>query len=345
MIVKFINGKNAEPSDLKSILTYVSDSEKTTPELSGGYCCDSKFPYDDMFLTKQLYRKTIGKQYEHYVVSFDPDDNIDADTAFNVVSDIVHHYNLNQAFWAVHTNTEHIHAHVVMNSVNYKGDKFRQWKPQLKIFKNYINSICRKYGINQISKACGRCPVDNVDLIEFTDEEYFKCYGGTQMTTESNDAYYYTFPFGMNSTDEWSSYTEEYDDYDCSDNDEYSPADTPEHVRKNPFIVCPKPGNDSPDSSIKQLSECVSAENSSKYKRVFFGDSFNIATTSPEKALDVIRSCKKNSVISAAGVKALINELGDDVECHFGNEFNILLVDDDDTDDSEYIDTDGHYIE
>ena len=40
-----------------------------------------------------------------------------------------------------------------------------------------------------------------------------------------------------------------------------------------------------------------------------------------------------------------MNELGDDVEYHLGNEFNIILVDDDENDESEYIDTDSYYID
>lgn len=334
MIIKFINGNNSDPSDLKSILAYVSDKAKTTSELSGGYCCDSKYPYEDMLVTKQLHRKTAGKQYEHYVVSFDPDDGIDAATAFNVVSDITHHYNCNQAFWAVHTNTPHIHAHIVMNSVSYKGNKFRQWKPQLEVFKSYINSICRKYGISTIFKVCGKPPVDDINLLEFTNDEYLTYYGGVQMTAETNDALYYAY-----STDDWSSYSEQYDDYDCNDDDYYYPADDPKPVKKNPFAVCPKPNNYSPDNSINPPCECVSLEKNLKHKNVFFGDSINIATTSPEKALEVIHSCPKNPGISVAGLKSLMNELGDDVDYHLGNEFNIFLIDDDNDDDSDYIDT------
>ena len=346
MILKFINGKNTDPNDLKSVLEYVGDKAKTTSELSGGYCCDSKFPYDDMLVTKQLHRKTDGKQYEHYVVSFNPDDAIDAETAFNVVSDIVRHYNRNQSFWAVHTNTEHLHAHVVMNSVSSKGNKFRQWKPQLNDFRSYINAICKKYGINPIAKTCGKRPVDDVNLLEVTNEEILNCYGGTQMSTEINDDLYYTFPFCTSSADGWPSYSEQYDDYDYNDyDDDQSLANNTEPVRKNPFAVSPPTVNNVQNEPTKPPSEHNSPENVEKRKSIFFGDSYNIATTSIEKASDFIRSCKKSPGISAAGLKALMNELGDDVEYHLGNEFNIILVDDDENDESEYIDTDSYFID
>lgn len=346
MILKFINGKNTDLNDLKSVLEYVGDKAKTTPELSGGYCCDSKYPYNDMLVTKQLHRKTVGKQYEHYVVSFNPDDAIDAETAFNVVSDIVRHYNRNQSFWAVHTNTEHLHAHVVMNSVSSKGNKFRQWKPQLNDFRGYINAICKKYGINPIARTCGKRPVDDINLLEITNDEFLKCYGGTQMSTEINDDLYYTFPFGTNSTDEWFSYSELYDDYDCyEDNNDQFPADNPEPIRKNPFAISPTPVNNVQNSSAKSPCERDSSENIAKRKSVFFGDSYNIVANSVEKASDFIRSCKKPAGISAAGLKALMNELGDDVDYHLGNEFNIVLVDDDESDESDYIDTSFSEIE
>lgn len=80
-------------------------------------------------------------------------------------------------------------------------------------------------------------------------------------------------------------------------------------------------------------------------KVFFFGDSYNIVANSVEKASDFIRSCKKPAGISAAGLKALMNELGDDVDYHLGNEFNIVLVDDDESDESDYIDTSFSEIE
>ncbi|MGN0605478.1 MAG: relaxase/mobilization nuclease domain-containing protein [Oscillospiraceae bacterium] len=346
MILKFINGKNTDSSSLKNVLEYVGDKTKTTSELSGGYCCDSEYPYYDMLVTKKLHHKTDGKQYEHYVVSFDPNDDIDAETASNVVSDIVRHYNRNQAFWAVHTNTEHLHAHVVMNSVSSKGDKFRQWKPQLNDFRGYINAICQKYSINTIAKTYGKRPVDDVNLLEVTNEEILNCYGGTQMSTKINNDLYYTFPFGTSSADEWSSYSEQYDDYDYNDYDDVqSLANNTEPVRKNPFVVSPPTVNNVQNEPKKPPSVHNSPENVAKRKSVFFGDSYNIATTSIEKASDFIRSCKKSPGISAAGLKALMNELGDDVEYHLGNEFNIILVDDDENDESGYIDTDSYYID
>ena len=189
MILKFINGKNRELSQLKNVIDYVRDSSKTKPKLMGGYCCDKEYPFKDMSVFKQLYNKASGKQYEHFVVSFDPEDEVDSETALNVVSSIARINGNFQSFYALHTDTDHLHAHIVMNSVGRDGTKFRQWKPQLRDFKDCVNAICYNNGIEPVKGTIGSKPVDDLDLLEFTHKELES--GGFTM---NNNEYYDYLP-------------------------------------------------------------------------------------------------------------------------------------------------------
>jgi hypothetical protein len=212
MIIKFINGKNDSLAELKNAIEYVRDKDKTTEELTGGFCCDTKYPYEDMYVTKALHNKCSGKQYEHYVLSFDPDDKVEPELVYEITSKIVSHYNKHQSMWAVHTNTDYVHSHVIMNSVACDGKKFRQWKPQLSLFRSFIDEICRNHGIRTTARIFGHNPVDDVNFLEFTSDELSEVYGGIIMDEPRN-------PFTWLSTADEEYYT---DEYDCCEVEPYA---------------------------------------------------------------------------------------------------------------------------
>jgi hypothetical protein len=191
-----------------------------------------------------------------------------------------------------------------MNSVSGDGIKFRQWKPQLERFKSYINLICKNHGITPISRIFGHDPVDNLDLLELTEDEFRKVYGGAIMKTEN----YITTPssnFGMYDTD---CYSDEYDD-------DYSIETY---------------GSNSPDNILL-----------SKRKDIYLGNTFNLKVDSMEQANEFIQ---KNNYpnISVQGLKYLMDQLGNDIAYHIGNEFNVDVCSKDypNVIDADYEDTD-----
>lgn len=334
MILKFINGRNDKSADLKTILDYVSSDNKTTPDLMGGYCCDTKYPYTDMLLTKKLHSKTDGKQYEHYVVSFDPDDDIDVNAAFEIIGDIAAYFDLFQSFWALHTDTAHLHAHIVVNSVCCKGEKFRQWKPQLNSFKDHVDGICYKHGIKPILRACTKRPVDDVNMLEFTDDEYKYYVGGTTMNTQMNNDYGYNYPH--DSYSEPDTYEDEY----YEDNDSYYPAVSPsvKTVRQQ-GVITPQTAPFYPNRSGDLSCEGTSQQVTSNRKNIFFGDRVNIAASSEEEAIHFIQTYKSRNRFSFDEVKYLTNEFGANVDIHFENQFNVILFDKDSLYAPDHIDT------
>lgn len=182
---------------------------KTDDSLVGSVCCSKKYPYYDMVSTKMLHHKETGKQYEHYVVGFDPNDDIDYKRALRIVNDIALHFKYNQSFFAIHNNTEHLHAHVIMNTVDCFGKRFRQWKPQLNDFKAHVNQICQRNKIAPIRGILMRKPSENEENYEIIAEEIKKIYGGKVMKNTNdnqtiavsgytgNNNYYYNQPVPM----------------------------------------------------------------------------------------------------------------------------------------------------
>ena len=64
---------------LGGVLRYVQQEEKTTWEdrrLVSGWNCTARSVYDEMRLTKERFNKTDGRQYYHFVQSFDKQDDL-----------------------------------------------------------------------------------------------------------------------------------------------------------------------------------------------------------------------------------------------------------------------------
>lgn len=51
---------------------------------------------------------------------------------------------------ATHRNTDHIHNHIILNSVNMEtGKKFHQSAAEMRQVKEYSNKLCREYGLSE----------------------------------------------------------------------------------------------------------------------------------------------------------------------------------------------------
>ncbi len=72
-IIKAVSSK----SPIKTAIAYVSKEEKTEQKLLSGYNLTSpETAYDEMQTTKEVWSKTDGRTYKHYVQSFAPDEVI-----------------------------------------------------------------------------------------------------------------------------------------------------------------------------------------------------------------------------------------------------------------------------
>lgn len=147
-IIKFTNSK----STLKHIINYITQDAKTTTELITGKDCTSDNALEEMQTVKNLYNKTTGRQYIHLVQSFSPNDNLSYDKAHEIGLELAKQYKGFQVLVATHTDREHVHNHLVINSVSFEdGKKFQQSKKDMEKIKIYSNELCAKNGLSTIS--------------------------------------------------------------------------------------------------------------------------------------------------------------------------------------------------
>jgi hypothetical protein len=105
-----------------------------------------------MVRTKKLFGKTTGRQYAHFVQSFHEKDPITPELAFQIgreyIAGLKQWHNF-QVSMAVHTDTEHMHIHYIINSVNMlNGAKWQCSKQDLKHFRQQSDELCRRYNLH-----------------------------------------------------------------------------------------------------------------------------------------------------------------------------------------------------
>jgi|LAHS01.1.fsa_nt_gb hypothetical protein len=142
---------------LQNGIRYVMDPKKTEGYLVGTNCTamDAGGIYREMVDVKEAYQKTDGRQGYHFVISFKSGDpNVNKELALTIASEFCEEYlgDRFQYVYAVHTDHDHIHAHIAFNSVSIlDGYKYHyangDWE---KIVQPLTNRLCRKYGLEEI---------------------------------------------------------------------------------------------------------------------------------------------------------------------------------------------------
>jgi len=149
-IVKFTNSKGGSVGGL---LKYITDKEKTEAKLISGKDCVAENAAAEFQNVKLIYGKTDGRQYVHIVQSFSPNDNLDYKTAHEIGCKLAEYFEEFQAVIATHKNCEHIHNHLLLNTVNFEtGKKFHQTKAEMQLVKDFSNQLCKEHGLTE-------CPV------------------------------------------------------------------------------------------------------------------------------------------------------------------------------------------
>lgn len=146
---------------IKTVINYAAKDakkEKDDTLFYGVNCADNPvIAAYQMQKTKELYGKTDGRQYKHYVLSFAPGE-ISVDKAKTYAKELAQ-----QCFGeryevavGVHTNSKggKIHAHIIVNSVSFMdGKKLHFSKNDLESFKNQNDKLAKKYGLNIIDRS------------------------------------------------------------------------------------------------------------------------------------------------------------------------------------------------
>ena len=149
-ITKILNIMESEgrnpASHLKNALEYIQNPDKTEEcVLVGGINCLPDTAFEQMEETKNIFHKTGKRQGYHVIISFSPEEKVTAEQAMYVLE----HFAKDvlgddyEAVYAVHTDREHMHGHLIWNSVSMTtGKKYNSPKSN---WKNHPQPITNKY--------------------------------------------------------------------------------------------------------------------------------------------------------------------------------------------------------
>ena len=146
-ILNIMESEDRNPaSHLKNALEYIQNPDKTEEcVLVGGINCLPDTAFEQMEETKNIFNKTGKRQGYHVIISFSPEEKVTAEQAMYVLE----HFAKDvlgddyEAVYAVHTNREHMHGHLIWNSVSMTtGKKYNSPKSN---WKNHLQPITNKY--------------------------------------------------------------------------------------------------------------------------------------------------------------------------------------------------------
>ena len=149
-ITKILNIQESEgrnpASHLKNALEYIQNPDKTEEcILVGGINCLPDTAFEQMEETKNIFHKTGKRQGYHVIISFSPEEKVTAEQAMYVLEHFAKEVLSDdyEAVYAVHTDREHMHGHLIWNSVSMTtGKKYNSPKSN---WKNHLQPITNKY--------------------------------------------------------------------------------------------------------------------------------------------------------------------------------------------------------
>jgi len=148
-IIEAISSK----ANIKRIINYVTQDKKTNANLITGKDCLAESSLEEMLYTKNLYHKNSGRQYIHIIQSFDPKDNLSAEQVHNAGIKLANTFNGFQVSVATHIDKNHLHNHLIVNSVSFEnGYKIQMSKKELQDLKDYSDKLCLEIGASIIPK-------------------------------------------------------------------------------------------------------------------------------------------------------------------------------------------------
>ena len=160
-INKVINKSAKSHGAMRNVLEYVLRSEKVKEGhvyIAGPYAGDA-ITYDEVYHTwikeKQLWNKDSGRMYAHNIISFHKDERVSPTEALEIgITFSEKFFPKHQYVVTVHQDKDHLHCHIVTNSVSYiDGSKLHQTKRDLDRQKRFTNRLCREHGLTVAEKG------------------------------------------------------------------------------------------------------------------------------------------------------------------------------------------------
>lgn len=153
-INKTVNKSTKTHGAMRNCMEYVLRERKINSSLvyvSGPFDAE-EITYDTVYRSfleeKKLWNKDSGRMYAHNVISWHKDEEITPEEAYEFGKEFVEQWFAEfQTLMAVHVDRNHIHLHMVTNTVSYiDGHKLHTTKNELEEMKQLTNRMCEARG-------------------------------------------------------------------------------------------------------------------------------------------------------------------------------------------------------
>ena len=160
-INKVVNHGAKSHSGMKNVIGYVLRDDKVREgyvRITGPYseeAITATSVYKSFLDEKRLWGKDSGRMYAHNVISFHRDEKITPAECLEIGETFADRFFPDhQSLVGVHQDKDHLHCHIVTNSVSYiNGKKLHQSKLDLERQKQYTNTLCRERGLSVAEKG------------------------------------------------------------------------------------------------------------------------------------------------------------------------------------------------
>ena len=149
--------KRNSTNSLKNSIDYILDNSKTDDLLvyeNQLATMNTDEIVEQMNRTKEYFNKENGIQGHHFIQSFSPDEEIDLELAHQVGIEWSQKFIKDYEFvLATHKDKDHIHNHIIINSVNVKdGKKYLSNIAEREYIRDLSDEVCKKYDLSIIQR-------------------------------------------------------------------------------------------------------------------------------------------------------------------------------------------------
>jgi len=154
----------------KATLEYICRDDKTdNQKYVTALNCSLPTVYQEFKNTREMYGKTGGIRYYHFVQSHPSGYEIQPELAHKIAVEFAEKaFKGHECVVATHIDAEHIHSHIVFNAVNAdSGMKYHSNKFTLNDIRNISDEICQKYGVQTLEKPVVNQRTDGITTGEY----------------------------------------------------------------------------------------------------------------------------------------------------------------------------------
>jgi len=154
--VTYIPEHTQSKAAMGKVMRYCSREDKTRSEqdgrefqlISGKDCCGDT-AFKEFMATKQQYGKAHGMFFYQYVQSFSPEEHITPQQAHEIGCKFAEYFKGHEVLVTTHTDKDHCHTHLVINSVNFEnGKKLQMARGSIYDLRKFSDDICREYNLS-----------------------------------------------------------------------------------------------------------------------------------------------------------------------------------------------------